>query len=88
VRGSLLTNNAEVLHDWALMGRGIVLKALWDIEDDLRTGRLVELLAPFSADAINLYVTYPTKSHLPRRVRVFIDFMFAEIGGTGGSEQP
>jgi DNA-binding transcriptional LysR family regulator len=81
VRGSLLTNNAEVVHDWALMGRGIVLKALWDIEDDLRTGRLVELLAPFSDDAINLYVTYPTKSHLPRRVRVFIDFIFAKIGG-------
>lgn len=88
VRGSLLTNNAEVMHDWALMGRGIVLKALWDIDDDLQAGRLVELLAPFSNDAINLYMTYPTKSHLPRRVRVFIDFMFAEIGGADGQGRP
>ncbi|MDB5707246.1 MAG: DNA-binding transcriptional LysR family regulator [Sphingomonas bacterium] len=83
VRGSLLTNNAEVMHGWALMGRGIALKALWDIEDDLQAGRLVELLAPFSGNVINLYATYPTRSHLPRRVRVFIDFMLAKIGEAG-----
>lgn len=88
MRGSLLTNNAEVLHGWALMGRGIALKALWDIEDDLRAGRLVELLAPFSGNVINLYATYPAKSHLPRRVRVFIDFMLAGIGGNAGEDAP
>jgi DNA-binding transcriptional LysR family regulator len=75
VRGALLTNNAEVLHGWLLDGYGIGLKALWDIEDDLKAGRLVEVLAPFAYDTINLYLIYSTRSHLPRRVRVFIDFI-------------
>ncbi len=79
VRGVLLSNNAEVVHDWALMGRGIALKALWDIEDDLKTGRLVEILAPFAHDEINLYAIYPTRSYLPPRVRVFIDFVIAAV---------
>jgi DNA-binding transcriptional LysR family regulator len=80
VRGALLTNNAEVLHGWILDGYGMGLKALWDIEDDLRAGRLVEVLAPFAHDTFNLYLIYPTRSHLPSRVRVFIDFIADEVG--------
>ena len=30
------------------MRRGIVQKALWDIDSELEGGRLVELLAPFA----------------------------------------
>jgi DNA-binding transcriptional LysR family regulator len=80
VRGALLTNNAEVLHGWILDSHGIGLKALWDIEDDLEAGRLVEVLAPFAHDTINLYLNYPTRSHLPGRVRVFIDFIVDAVG--------
>lgn len=75
VRGSLSTSSAEVVHDWALAGHGIGLKALWDVEQDMAEGRLVEVLAPFAANPIDLYVMYPTRTHLPRRVRVFIDFV-------------
>ena len=84
VRGALLTNNAEVLHGWILDGYGMGLKALWDIEDDLKAGRLVEVLAPFAHDTINLYLIYPTRSHLPGRVRVFIDFIVDAVGGLQG----
>jgi DNA-binding transcriptional LysR family regulator len=79
VRGTLITNNSEVMHGWALMGRGLVLKALWDIEDDLKNGRLVEVLAPFAHNVINLYAVYPSRTHLPPRVRVFLDFVIASI---------
>jgi DNA-binding transcriptional LysR family regulator len=75
VRGQLSTSSSEVLHEWTLAGLGVGLKALWDIEDDLAEGRLVELLASYTMDPINLYVIYPTRRHLPNRVRVFIDFV-------------
>jgi DNA-binding transcriptional LysR family regulator len=75
VHGRLTTNNAEVMHGWALLGRGICLKALWDVEGDLAEGRLVELLTPYASDDICLYATYATRRHLPSRVRVFIDFV-------------
>jgi DNA-binding transcriptional LysR family regulator len=75
VGGSLSSNSAEVVHDWTLAGLGIGLKALWDIEDDLAEGRLIEVLALFAGNPINLYVIYPTRSHMPQRVRVFIDFV-------------
>jgi DNA-binding transcriptional LysR family regulator len=74
VRGNLSTSSSEIMHQWALDGHGICQKALWDIEPDLKAGRLVELLGAFAGNPINLYVIYPTRSHLPNRVRVFIDF--------------
>ncbi len=79
VRGKLSTSSAEVMHDWVVSGHGVGLKALWDIEDDLAEGRLVELLAPFTDNTINLYVIYGTRTHLPNRVRVFIDFVVGAL---------
>jgi DNA-binding transcriptional LysR family regulator len=75
VRGSLLTSSGEVLHDWALAGRGVALKWRWDVQDDLRTGRLLRLLEPFECDEASLYLTYPNRSYLPPRARLFIDFI-------------
>jgi DNA-binding transcriptional LysR family regulator len=80
VRSVLMSDHAEVVHEWALMGCGIALKALWDIEDDLKAGRLVEVLAPFAISDLDLYVFYPSRSHLPPRIRVFIDFLIAALG--------
>jgi DNA-binding transcriptional LysR family regulator len=81
IRGNLSTNNAEVMHGWALSGRGIALKAYWDLKGDLEAGRLIELLAPYACDDFCLYATFPpTRNHLPFRVRVFVDFIVKELG--------
>jgi DNA-binding transcriptional LysR family regulator len=79
IHGSLFTNNAEVVHDWAVAGRAVGLKVLWDIQDDLRSGRLTRLLEPFECDEVKLYATYATRTHLPPRVRLFIDFIVSAL---------
>jgi DNA-binding transcriptional LysR family regulator len=79
VQGTLLTNNSEVMHEWALAGRAVTIKALWDVDDDIRAGRLVQLLKPFQCDVLNLYATYATRTHLPPRMRLFIDFVVQEL---------
>ena len=79
IDGTLTTNNAEVLHGWILSGCGVGIKALWDIQEDLAEGRLVELLAPFTAEERNLYAVYATRRHLPLRVRMFIDHVAAGL---------
>jgi DNA-binding transcriptional LysR family regulator len=75
VRGSLSTSSGEVMHDWAVAGRGVAQKLLWDVQDDLRAGRLVRLLEPFECEETKLFLTYPTRTHLPSRSRLFIDFI-------------
>ena len=79
VHGSLLTNNAEVMHDWAVAGRAVGLKVIWDIQEDLGAGRLIRLLEPFECDEVKLYVTYATRTHLPPRMRLFTDFVVSAL---------
>jgi DNA-binding transcriptional LysR family regulator len=75
VSGTLLTSSGEVMHQWTLEGRGIGMKALWDVADDLAEGRLVECLASYASNDIALYATYPRQLHMPPRMRVFLDFV-------------
>jgi len=88
VHGTLLTNNSEVMHEWALAGRALTIKAIWDVQDDIRSGRLVELLKPFQCDELNLYATYATRSHLPPRMRLFIDFVVHALQTKGAGTSP
>ena len=75
IKGSLATDSGEVMHEWLLNGRGIGQKALWDIEDDLETGRLVECLAGFSDDRLELCASFVGRPYLLPRIRVFVDFI-------------
>ena len=78
---SFISDSTEIVHAWALAGVGIAVKALWDIEDDLKEGRLVELLAESSCDEINLYLAYYGQRHIPSRIRLFIDFLVDRLRG-------
>jgi DNA-binding transcriptional LysR family regulator len=79
VNGTLSTTSGEVVHEWALAGRGIAFKALWDIEEDIRERRLVECLGEYSCDELTLFAVFAPGTHLPPRVRVFIDYLVSAL---------
>jgi DNA-binding transcriptional LysR family regulator len=79
VSGRLSTASGEVLHDWVRDGQGLALKALWDIEHDLASGALVECLADYHCDVIELYAVFASRRHLAPRVRAFLDFVAAKF---------
>lgn len=57
VRPALVSNDGEVIKGWALAGLGIVQRSEWDVADDLRDGRLVEVLGAWrlpDADVVAL----------------------------------
>jgi DNA-binding transcriptional LysR family regulator len=79
VRGPLLTSNAIALKQCALAGMGILLQARWILGRELRQGTLVDLFPHHQATAAhfhnNAYILYPTRTYLPLKVRVFVDFL-------------
>lgn len=79
VHGGLSTSSSEVLHEWVLAGYGVGPKARWDIEENLADGSLVDLFPDHVLDPISLYVIYPTRAHLPSRVRFFVEFVAAAL---------
>lgn len=75
IGGNLTTNDGEIAVNWALEHHGILMRAEWDIERHLRTGRLVQVLPQYSTPDADIYAVYPQRHQLAARVRVFVDFM-------------
>lgn len=75
VGGRLECNDGAVLHDWALAGRGLAWRSRWEVDADLRAGRLVSVLDEYAATATGIHAIFPQRRHLPLRVRLFIDLL-------------
>ena len=78
---TLCTNNAEVLRDAAVQGRGIALLPTFIAGADFQQGRLATILPGYQAPEISIYAIYPETRHLSLKVRVFIDFLVERFGG-------
>ena len=80
VSGTFECNDGAVLHEWALAGKGLAWRSMWEVGDDLRSGRLVSLLEDHAAPAVGIYAVFPQRRHLPLRVRLFIDQLKTTFG--------
>lgn len=74
IRGNLTTNDGGIAVNWALDGHGILMRAEWDIERYLRSGRLVQVLPQYQTPDADIYAVYPQRHQLSARVRAFVDF--------------
>jgi DNA-binding transcriptional LysR family regulator len=73
--GPLDCSDGQVLHSWCLAGMGIAWRSTWEVENDIRSGKLVEVLADFAAPPNGIYGVFPQRKHLPLRLRLWIDFL-------------
>jgi len=75
VAATFLTNDGQAAHALALHGSGLVVKSIWDVGDDLLSGRLQRLLPRYSMPAAPLQAILPHGRNLPLRVRLFLDYL-------------
>jgi len=75
VKGNAIINSGDALREAAVAGVGIMQGTLWLVRKDLSEGRLVPLLSDYNLDGAPISVLYLGKKHLPRKVRIFIDFL-------------
>jgi DNA-binding transcriptional LysR family regulator len=59
----------------ARAGAGLLQTYRFIVEQDLAQGTLVEVLQPWAGRSRPFSVIYPSRRHLPLRVRAFIDFL-------------
>jgi DNA-binding transcriptional LysR family regulator len=73
------TNNGDTCRAAALAHQGIILQPDFLVGRDLASGTLVELMPAFRALALGIYAVYPTRKHVPPKVRALIDFLAAHF---------
>lgn len=80
VSGPLSSNNGEIVLEWALHGRGILLRSLWDVKPLLERGRLVQVLHDYTQSA-NVWAVYPTRLANSAKLRVCVEFLEQHFKG-------
>lgn len=73
-------SDGQVLHAWCLEGLGLAWRSWWEVQADLRSGRLVSVLDDFAAPPNGIYAVFAQRKHLPLRLRLWIDFIKQAYG--------
>ncbi|MDB5859575.1 MAG: transcriptional regulator, LysR family [Ramlibacter sp.] len=71
----LCSNDGDVVKQWALMGKGIMLRSEWDVADHLRAGRLARVLADWQLPDADVVALAGQRDNMSARVRLFLSFL-------------
>ncbi len=80
VNGPLCADNGDLLRSAAVAGLGVTLLPSFIVGEDLRAGRLREVLADYCPPEISIYAVYPSRRYLSAKLRSFIDFVAEYFG--------
>jgi DNA-binding transcriptional LysR family regulator len=75
-------NNSVMLRDALLAGHGLALTPHFVVADLLASGQLQELLPAYRLPDLTVFGVVPQSRYVPRKVRVFLDFMAKEMVST------
>jgi DNA-binding transcriptional LysR family regulator len=79
VGGRVLISNALAVEQCARSGMGVALLPHWIVDDAIAAGDLVDLFPHYRVTATTFdaaaWLVYPTRVHIPLKVRVFVDFL-------------
>lgn len=75
VSGNMVCNDGEVLHDWAIAGKGLAWRSMWEVGTEIESGKLITVLDEFAAPGNDVYAVFAQRRHLPLRIRAFVDFL-------------
>lgn len=74
VAGHLSSNSGEIVLQWALQGKGIMLRSEWDVQPFLANGELVRVL-PEYAQSANIWAVYQEPLYRSVKLRVCVEFL-------------
>jgi DNA-binding transcriptional LysR family regulator len=91
VAGPVVAANGAVLRHCAIAGMGILLVPRWNIAAAIAAGELIELFPDHAATVSELggaaWLVYPSRSYLPLKVRVFVDYLRAQFAAAAPPER-
>ena len=79
VTGRFDTDDGDVLTAWALAGQGIANRPLYEVAEDLRAGRLVQILPDTPPLTAQFGCLTPHRRLQDPKVRIFADFAVREL---------
>lgn len=82
LEATTLCDDGDAAQVLAVQGAGIARKSIWDVAEDLDSGRLVEVLPDFALATSPLSAVHGSGKQLAPRVRVFLEHMVQQLRGS------
>lgn len=77
VSGNTFIDSGDAVREAAVAGLGIIQGTWWLVRKDLERGAVQSILTDYTVEGAPISVLYPANRHLPKKVRVFVDFLAA-----------
>jgi DNA-binding transcriptional LysR family regulator len=74
-RPCMHTNSGDTCRAMALAGQGVILQPTFMVGEDIAAGTLVALLPAYRSTELGIHAVYPTRKHIPLKVRALVDFL-------------
>lgn len=85
LQGRFKADSISSLHAAALAGVGIAAFTRTTVQEDLLSGRLVQILPNYSLGRRHYYALYPHARHVALKVQVFVEFMLEHYRNTAAA---
>lgn len=72
---NIVLNDPAAMREAAMLGLGVTLLVQSDVQPNIQRGELVHLLPDWQGDAGAISLYYPSRTLIPAKTRVFIDFV-------------
>ena len=87
VKGRFRANSIVAMREAVLSGAGIALCPGFEIDRDIREGRLVSLMQEYVPQHVGIYALYPQNRHLAVKIRVFVDYLSRHFARANNPER-
>ena len=84
----MVCNSVEMRVYLALQGQGIAYLPAFTVRRELAAGQLLTLLDDYTQAATAFWLLWPASRHMPPRLRVFIDFLVAQLQDQAAAAPP
>lgn len=73
IQGTHATTHSEIPIYWASAGLGITQAPYWEVQNQIESGRLVEILMEYEPEPASFYAIYPVKLSHSRKIEAFVE---------------
>lgn len=75
IEGYFISNSGEAIRQASLKGLGISNHSIWHVEQDLKTGKLIQVLEDFPIQSTAIYAVIADRNYVPAKVMIFLEYL-------------
>ena len=88
INGPLSASTVDAVRAACIAGVGIAMLTYWDVHEQIERGELKRIvLTDVKPLEVGIWAVYPTRAHMPARVRAFIDALRNKLQAPGDEGQ-